>query len=111
MQYYGSTMSALENADALVIMTEGNEFWQPASSLLAQPLRRRVIFDGRNIYDPDIVAGYGLDYLGLVGLRLRADPPRQNAPFSSSNAINRSTLSSIDNVSVVSVTSGFSGAS
>ena len=65
MQYYGSTMSALENADALVIMMEGNEFWQPDFSLLAQSLRRRVIFDGRNIYDPDIVAGYGLDYFGV----------------------------------------------
>ena len=55
----------MTGADALVIMTEWKEFWQPDFSLLARSLRQRVIFDGRNIYEPDIVAGYGLDYFGI----------------------------------------------
>ena len=65
VKYCDSAVGALENADALVIMTEWKEFWQPDFSLLAQSLRQRVIFDGRNIYEPDIVAGYGLDYFGI----------------------------------------------
>ena len=65
LQYCTSARSALEGADSLVIMTEWKEFWQPDFSMLAQSLRERVVFDGRNIYDPDIVASYGLDYFGI----------------------------------------------
>jgi len=49
----------------MVTMTEWKEFWQPDFSLLAQSLSHPMIFAGRNIYGPDIVAGYGLDYFGV----------------------------------------------
>ena len=65
VKFCTSARSALEGADALVIMTEWKEFWQPDFSMLAQSLRERVVFDGRNIYDPAIVASYGLDYFGI----------------------------------------------
>ncbi len=57
--------TAVEGADALVLMTEWKLFRQPDFRRLSSTLKARVIFDGRNIYDPAIVANYGLDYVGI----------------------------------------------
>ena len=56
---------ALENADALVIVTEWKEFRSPDFSLLKQTLKASIIFDGRNMYDPNIVKKAGLTYLPI----------------------------------------------
>ncbi len=56
---------ALDGADALVIVTEWAEFRSPDLSLLLQRLSERVIFDGRNLYDPGIVAAAGLIYYSV----------------------------------------------
>lgn len=65
LQLVESKEAALEGADALVICTEWKAFramdYDKVKSLLAHP----VIVDGRNLYDPDIVKGYGLDYLPI----------------------------------------------
>jgi UDPglucose 6-dehydrogenase len=58
---------ALEGADALVICTEWRQFRSPDWELLRSTLRKPIIFDGRNIYDPDRVAREGFTYYG-VGL-------------------------------------------
>lgn len=55
----------VDNADALIIATEWKPFRQPDFALLAQNLSRKVIFDGRNIYDPGGLANYGLTYVGI----------------------------------------------
>ncbi len=56
---------ALEGADALVIVTEWQEFRSPDFELIRDRLRHPVIFDGRNIYDPAMVKSFGLTYHGI----------------------------------------------
>lgn len=58
-------MTALHNADALVIVTEWNEFKTPVFSEIKLQLRFPVIFDGRNIYDRATVKNNGLEYFGI----------------------------------------------
>jgi len=57
--------AALEGADALVVVTEWKAFWNPDFGALAKSLTRRVVFDGRNIYDPAAVEAAGLAYYGI----------------------------------------------
>lgn len=54
--------NALNNADALVIVTEWNEFKNPNFDLVKQKLKNPVIFDGRNLFDPHIMTQLGIDY-------------------------------------------------
>jgi UDPglucose 6-dehydrogenase len=56
---------ALENADALAIVTEWQEFRSPDMSVLKESLTDRVIFDGRNLYEPEIVENAGLQYYAI----------------------------------------------
>lgn len=63
--YAESQMAAVEGADALLILTEWKQFRQPDFRRLAELLADKVIFDGRNIYDPATVARYGLTYVGI----------------------------------------------
>jgi UDPglucose 6-dehydrogenase len=60
-----SAWDATKNADALVIVTEWKEFRSPDFERLAQTLRNKVIFDGRNVYDPATVDAAGLAYHGI----------------------------------------------
>jgi UDPglucose 6-dehydrogenase len=57
--------STLENADALVVITEWNEFRSPDFNALKSRLREPVIFDGRNLYDPDYLDHLGFSYYGI----------------------------------------------
>lgn len=57
--------AALEGADALVILTEWNAFRSPDFEAIRAALREPVIFDGRNLYDPDAVATEGLYYYAI----------------------------------------------
>jgi UDPglucose 6-dehydrogenase len=52
-------------ADALVLVTEWNEFKQLDLPRLARLMRRRVFIDGRNVYDPKIMQESGFDYRGV----------------------------------------------
>ena len=65
LQYRRKNMKALEGADALIIVTEWNEFRNPDFDLLAKSLKDKVIFDGRNIYDPEKIREHGLKYYGI----------------------------------------------
>jgi UDPglucose 6-dehydrogenase len=56
---------AVEGADALVLVTEWKEFRAPDFQRLAAGLRDKVIFDGRNLYDPQEVRASGLQYYGI----------------------------------------------
>ena len=56
---------ALNGADALVIVTEWQEFRSPDFSLIKQEVKDGVIFDGRNLYDPNLLKTQGLDYYGI----------------------------------------------
>ena len=54
--------TVLEDADALVVVTEWQAFRSPDFDRMIQLLAQPVIFDGRNVYDPDHLAGIGLRY-------------------------------------------------
>ncbi len=56
---------ALENADALVIFTDWQEFRNPDLELIASKLNKNVIFDGRNLYDPKVVKTAGFEYYSI----------------------------------------------
>jgi UDPglucose 6-dehydrogenase len=55
-------MEALQGADALVIVTEWKEFRSPDFARIRQTLRQPLIFDGRNMFMPDIVEQAGIEY-------------------------------------------------
>lgn len=56
---------ALMGADALVVVTEWQVFRSPDFSLLASRLARKVVFDGRNMYDPTHLKEAGLEYFSI----------------------------------------------
>lgn len=63
---YGATAPAvLAGADALLIVTEWKEFRSPDFDDIKRQLKQPVIFDGRNIYDPDRMAERGFKYHGV----------------------------------------------
>lgn len=64
-QLAASRDDALLNADALVIATEWRQFRSPDWEKLRTSLKEPVIFDGRNIYDPDRVRREGFTYYGI----------------------------------------------
>jgi len=70
LAYAETPIAALDGADALVIVTEWKEFRSPDFEDLRKRLRQPVIFDGRNLYDPDMMRQCGIDYYG-VGRGLR----------------------------------------
>ena len=57
--------NALEGADGLVIMTEWNEFRRPDYARMGELMREKVIFDGRNLYTPAIMASHGFRYFSI----------------------------------------------
>jgi UDPglucose 6-dehydrogenase len=65
VNYSPDAYSATKDADAVVIMTEWNEFRQLDLVKLAKNLKRRVLFDGRNIYEPERVKELGFIYYGI----------------------------------------------
>jgi UDPglucose 6-dehydrogenase len=58
-------LDALEGADALAIVTEWSEFRSPDFAAIRAKLKHPVLFDGRNIFDPDIVNAAGLSYVSI----------------------------------------------
>lgn len=65
LSYAENSMAALENADALVIVTEWKEFRSPDFAAIKSALKTPVIFDGRNLFDPSFVRALGFDYLAI----------------------------------------------
>ena len=56
---------ALEGADALLLATEWNEFREPDFMRMKSLMRRHLIFDGRNIFNPKTVKALGFEYVGV----------------------------------------------
>jgi UDPglucose 6-dehydrogenase len=57
-----SAAAALQGADALAIVTEWKEFRTPDFEAIRAALRTPVVFDGRNLYEPSVMAAFGLEY-------------------------------------------------
>jgi len=63
--FANSPFAALEGADALIIVTEWKEFRAPDFEAVKDALNYPVIFDGRNLYAPDVMRSLGLEYYGI----------------------------------------------
>jgi UDPglucose 6-dehydrogenase len=59
------TNETIQGADALILLTEWKAFWSPDFVRLEQSLKAKVLFDGRNIYDPKVVEAAGIAYYGI----------------------------------------------
>jgi len=62
---FNKRYDALNNADALIIMTEWNEFREPDFYLVKDMLKSAAIFDGRNIYNPERMQKFEIDYFSI----------------------------------------------
>ena len=69
-----SQEEALKGADALVLVTEWKSFRSPDMAEIARELKSPVIFDGRNVFDPGMASGYGLEIIG-IGRSSRTETP------------------------------------
>ena len=67
--YAGHAVDVLDGADALAIVTEWLEYRNPDFPRMRQLMRRPLIVDGRNLYDPDRLAKLGFTY-DSIGRRL-----------------------------------------
>ena len=65
IQYFTNAYEAAENADAIFIATEWPEFRTPDFEKLSAVLKSKVIFDGRNVYELDIMKEQGFAYFSI----------------------------------------------
>jgi UDPglucose 6-dehydrogenase len=63
--FVNSAKEAVQGADALAVVTEWLEFRSPDFSELSLQLKAKVVFDGRNLYEPAAVKAAGLTYYGI----------------------------------------------
>jgi UDPglucose 6-dehydrogenase len=65
ISYADNSYTALTGADALVIVTEWNEFREPDFPRMRKLLRNPMIFDGRNLYNPEQIRAQGFTYVSI----------------------------------------------
>ncbi|MGB3096941.1 MAG: UDP binding domain-containing protein, partial [Candidatus Deferrimicrobiaceae bacterium] len=65
LEYAESSYGTLQGADALIVVTEWNEFRKPDFGLMKNLMRQPVIFDGRNVYDPEKIRQRGFLYYSI----------------------------------------------
>jgi len=65
LTYCDNPYSALEGASALLIATEWPEFRRPNFQRIKELLKEPVIFDGRNLYEPEVMARWGFTYYSI----------------------------------------------
>jgi len=65
IKYAKTAYDALAGADALVVVTEWNEFREPDFERMKRLMRRPLVLDGRNIYDPQKLRGLGFTYVSI----------------------------------------------
>lgn len=75
VHYHTDAYAALDGADAMVLVTEWNEFRTPDFEEMRRRLRQPILFDGRNIYAPQTVQRYGFE-CHYVGRPAVGAPPR-----------------------------------
>jgi len=76
LRFAASALEACDGADALVIVTEWKAFRSPDFAAIRSRLREPVIFDGRNLYQPAVLAQAGLQYEAIG----RGDPATRRIP-------------------------------
>ena len=72
VRYAESPLAALDGADALAVVTEWQEFRSPDFEAIRARLKTPAIFDGRNLYDPNELKRFGLEYYPIGRAAVRA---------------------------------------
>jgi UDPglucose 6-dehydrogenase len=62
IEIFENGYDALDGADAMVILTEWQEFRNPDFEVIVKKLKKPIVFDGRNLYDFDVVKKAGIEY-------------------------------------------------
>ncbi len=65
IEYHQNAYSAINQCDAVLVLTEWNEFRSPDWERVSRLLKNAVIFDGRNIYEPSVMAKRGFHYYSV----------------------------------------------
>ena len=65
IKFATSAYEAANGADALLILTEWEEFANLDLNRIAQELKYPIVIDGRNLYDPEVMAAHGLTYYSV----------------------------------------------
>jgi UDPglucose 6-dehydrogenase len=65
VHYADSQAEALDGCDALIVVTEWRQFKSPDFNEIKERLKQPVIFDGRNLYDPELMRDLGVEYFGI----------------------------------------------
>jgi UDPglucose 6-dehydrogenase len=65
IEYAANNYACLENADALLVITEWSAFRNPNFDRMKALMRTPVVFDGRNVYDPQALRQRGFTYHGI----------------------------------------------
>jgi UDPglucose 6-dehydrogenase len=81
LRYVDTSYAAAQDADALVVLTDWQEFAVLDLARLNNALRYPIIIDGRNLFDPEVMAEHGFTYLSIG--RPAAYPLRDTAPAAS----------------------------
>lgn len=72
VRYFSNNYDAVKGADALMVCTEWNAFRQPNFKRIKAELSKPVIFDGRNIYQPDDMKAHGFVYYSVGRAKVEA---------------------------------------
>jgi UDPglucose 6-dehydrogenase len=65
LEYAGSVAASVVAADAIAVVTAWDEFWSPDFAAMAAQMRTAVVFDGRNLYEPEQMQTCGFRYFGI----------------------------------------------
>ncbi|KAB7774182.1 UDP-glucose 6-dehydrogenase [Xanthomonas sp. LMG 12462] len=65
LHFCDDAFDALEGADALAVVTEWKQFRSPDFTRMKELIGDAVVFDGRNLYDPQEIESFGLAYYGI----------------------------------------------
>lgn len=90
---------ATVDADAIAVITEWNEFRLPNFHIISKIIKQKVIFDGRNIFEPDEITANGFDYF-CIGRQQKSNVQLQQASPSERSGIFTLKASAEDNTTV-----------
>jgi UDPglucose 6-dehydrogenase len=87
MHWQDEAMACVDGADALLVITEWKCYRNPCFDTLKQRMRRALVLDGRNLYDPELLQRFGIAYQGIgrrnpLALRLRGQVAHPHQTFS-----------------------------
>jgi UDPglucose 6-dehydrogenase len=79
LEFAADPYAAVDNADALLVVTEWREFRSPDFSRMRDAMKAPLIFDGRNLYDPELMAQEGFEYVSIGRPTRASKPPAQRS--------------------------------